>query len=207
MVTQKGLDKDADLAKKVDKAVFPAGIQAGPHNHQTADIAVALKEAMTPEFKEYGHQVVKNAKALAQSLVQHGLQLVSGGTENHMILVDLTPFGKGTGVFAQDALDQAGITINKNTIPQDPSSPFYPSGIRLGTPAITTRGMKEDEMKIIAKWIAEVIHEVKDYQLPETKEERIAYIKQFKKDITENQTLKDIKKQVKELCSKFPLPY
>ncbi|MCH8049055.1 hypothetical protein IIC44_03085, partial [Patescibacteria group bacterium] len=207
MVTEKGLAKDPELGEKIDRAVFPAGVQGGPHNHQTAAIAVALKEAMTPEFKEYGHQVVKNAKALAQSLVEHGLQLVSGGTENHMILVDLTPFGKGTGVFAQDALDRAGITINKNTIPQDPSSPFYPSGIRLGTPAITTRGMKEGDMKEIAKWIVEVIHEVKDYQLPETKEERIVYLKQFKKDIAENQKLKDIKKQIKELCGKFPLPY
>ncbi|MCH7828843.1 serine hydroxymethyltransferase [Patescibacteria group bacterium] len=207
MVTQKGLDKDADLAKKVDKAVFPAGIQAGPHNHQTAAIAVALKEAMTPEFKEYGQQIVRNAKALAESLKEEGLHLVSGGTDNHMILVDLTPFGKGTGVFAQDALDKAGITVNKNTIPKDPSSPFYPSGVRLGTPAITTRGMKEKEMAQIGKWIAEVIHEVKGYQLPETKEERIAYLKQFKKDIAENQKLKDVKKQVKKLCSKFPLPY
>ena len=103
MVTQKGLDKDPELAKKIDKAVFPSGIQAGPHNHQTAAIAVALKEAMTPEFKEYGHQVVKNAKALATELIEKGLTVVSGGTENHMILVDLTPFGKGTGVFAQDA--------------------------------------------------------------------------------------------------------
>ena len=207
MVTQKGLDKDPDLAKKIDKAVFPAGIQAGPHNHQTAAIAVALKEAMTPEFKEYGQQIVKNAKALAKSLKEEGLQLVSGGTDNHMVLVDLTPFGRGTGVFLQDALDKAGITVNKHTIPQDPSSPFSPSGVRIGTPAITTRGMKEDEMKIIGKWIAEVVQETKEYRLPETKEERIAYLKQFKKDIAENQKLMDIKKQVKELCSKFPLPY
>lgn len=207
MVTQRGLDKDADLAKKVDKAVFPSGIQAGPHNHQTAAIAVALKEAMTPEFKEYGQQIVKNAKALAESLKEQGLQLVSGGTDNHMILVDLTLFGKGTGVFVQDALDRAGITINKNTIPKDPSSPFYPSGIRIGTPAITTRGMKEEEMKIIGKWIAQIINEVKEYQLPETKEERIAYLKQFRRDLKKNEKLKGIKQQVKELCSKFPLPY
>ena len=207
MVTEKGLKKDPELGEKIDRAVFPAGVQGGPHNHQTAAIAVALKEAMTPEFKEYGHQIVKNAKALAQSLMDNGLKLVSNGTENHMILVDLTSFGKGTGVFVQDALDTAEITINKNTIPQDPSSPFYPSGIRLGTPAITTRGMKEDEMRIIGKWIAEVIDEVQHYQLPGTKEERIAYLKQFKKDIAGNQKLKEIKKQVKKLCSKFPLSY
>ena len=206
MVTEKGLKKDPELGQKIDKAIIP-GLQGGPHNHQTAAIAVALKEAMTPEFKEYGYQVVKNAKELAESLKEEGLQLVSGGTDNHMVLVDLTPFGKGTGVFVQDALDKAGITVNKNTIPQDPSSPFYPSGVRIGTPAITTRGMKEGEMKVIAKWIVEVIHEVKDYRLPETKEERIAYLKQFKKDIAESPKLKDIKHQVKELCSKFPLPY
>ena len=207
MVTEKGLQKDSELAEKIDKAVFPSGIQGGPHNHQTAAIAVALKEAMTPEFKEYGHHVVKNAKALAESLKEQGLQLVSRGTDNHMILIDLTLFGKGTGVFVQDALDQAGITVNKNTIPKDPSSPFYPSGIRLGTPAITTRGMREEEMKIIGKWIAEIIQEVKHYQLPETKEERIAYIKQFKKEVTGNQKLKEIKARVADLCSRFPLPY
>ena len=207
MVTQKGLDKDPELAEKIDKAVFPFGVQGGPHNHQTAAIAVALKEAMTPEFKEYGKQVVKNAKALGESLKEQGLRLVSGGTDNHMLLADLTPFGKGTGVFAQDALDAAGITVNKNTIPKDPSSPFYPSGIRLGTPAITTRGMKEKEMKIIGKWIAEIIQEVKHCQLPETKEERIVSLKQFKKDIAGNKKLKEIKEQVAELCSRFPLPY
>lgn len=207
MATDKGLAKDPELGSKIDKAVFPAGVQAGPHNHQTAAIAVALKEAMEPEFKEYGRQVVENAKALTESLKAEGLKLVSGGTENHMVLVDLTPFGEGTGVFAQDALDRAGITLNKNTIPQDPSSPFYPSGIRLGTPAITTRGMKEDEMKIIGKWIAEVIADVKEYRLPGTKEERIAYLRQFKKDIAGNEKLREVKERVEELCRKFPLPY
>lgn len=207
MVTQKGLEKDPALAEKIDKAVFPMGVQGGPHNHQTAAIAVALGEALEPEFKEYGRQIVKNAKALAQSLLDNGLTLVSGGTDNHMLLIDLTPFGKGNGIFAQEALDKAGITLNKNTIPKDPSSPFYPSGVRLGTPALTTRGMKEEEMKSIGKWIAEGIQEVKEYQLPETKEERIAYLRQFKKDIAKNPKLREIKKQVAALCSRFPLPY
>ncbi|MBI4138237.1 MAG: serine hydroxymethyltransferase [Candidatus Wildermuthbacteria bacterium] len=206
MATEKGLQKDPELGDKIDKAVFP-GLQGGPHNHQTAAIAVALGEAMWPDFKTYAHQVVSNAKALAQSLMARGLKLVSNGTDNHLMLVDLTPFAKGLGVFAQDALDKAGITLNKNTIPQDPSSPFYPSGIRLGTPAITTRGMKEKEMEQIGAWIAEVVQEVQDRRLPETKEERSVYLKQFARDIAENEKLKEIKKKVEELCSQFPLPY
>ena len=207
MVTQKGLDKDTDLIKKIDKAVFPAGIQAGPHNHQTAAIAVALGEALKPEFVEYGQQVVKNAKALAKELSDNKVKLVSGGTENHLMIIDLTEYGKGNGVFLEQALDKAGITTNKNTIPQDPSSPFLPSGVRLGTPAITTRGMKEEEMKVIGKWIVEILEEVKGYNLPESKEERKEYLSQFYKDIAKNQKVKDIKEKVVELCSKFPLPY
>ena len=206
MVTEKGLKKDPELGEKIDKAIFP-GLQGGPHNHQTAAIAVALKEAMQPEFKEYAQQVVKNAKALAEELMGKGLNLVSNGTDTHLMLVDLTPYGKGMGVFAEKALDLAGITLNKNTIPGDPSSPFYPSGIRLGTPAITTRGMKEAEMKQIAQWIAEVLQEVKDYHLPESREERIQYLKAFAKDVQANPALKKIKEEVKKLCFKFPLPY
>jgi len=123
------------------------------------------------------------------------------------MLVDLTPFGKGVGTFAEKALDAAGITLNKNTIPKDPSSPFYPSGIRLGTPCLTTRGMKEEEMKVIGAWIVEAVQEVKGYQLPETKEERIAYLQQFRKDIAQNPKLREIKQQVAALCTQFPLPY
>ena len=157
MVTEKGLLKDPDLAKKIDAAVFPRGVQGGPHNHQTAAIATMLKEAATPEFTEYGKQIVKNAKALAAALMAQGVKLVSDGTENHMMLIDLTRHGVGGGVFLQEALDKAGITVNKNTIPKDPSSPFYPSGVRLGTPAITTRGMKEEEMKQVAQLIDEAL--------------------------------------------------
>ncbi|TSC56688.1 MAG: glycine hydroxymethyltransferase [Parcubacteria group bacterium Greene0714_21] len=206
MVTEKGLQKDPELAEKIDRAVFPMGVQGGPHNHQTAAIAVALQEAMQPEFKEYGHQIVKNAKVLASALIEQGLTLVSGGTDNHMMLVDLTSGGKGRGVFAQEALDLAGITLNKNTIPGDPSSPFYPSGIRLGTPAVTTRGMKEKEMKLIAEWIAQVVLEIEDYKLPDTKEERIQYLKQFRKDIAGNEVIQNIKQQITEFCKKFPIP-
>src|SRR5690606_1221649 len=132
------------------------GLQGGPHNHQTAAIAVALKEASTPEFKEYGHQIVKNAKRLAERLMDKGYELVTGGTDNHLLLVDLT--NKGIkGADAEKALGLAGITVNKNTVPFDPRSPFDPSGIRMGTPALTTRGLREAEMDQVAEWIDRAI--------------------------------------------------
>ncbi|MBI1985046.1 MAG: serine hydroxymethyltransferase [Candidatus Wildermuthbacteria bacterium] len=206
MVTPKGLKKDPDLPLKIDKAIIP-GLQGGPHNHQTAAIAVALKEALKPSFAAYGKQVVKNAKALAKGLMQRGLSIVSHGTDNHMMLVDLSSYGAGSGIFLQDALDMAGITVNKNTVPGDPSSPFYPSGIRLGTPAITTRGMKEKEMGLIADWIARVAKEIRQYRLPADQKERVAYLKRFKKEIAKNLALKKVKGEVKKLCLRFKLPY
>jgi glycine hydroxymethyltransferase len=204
MVTQKGLDKDPELANKIDRAVFP-GLQGGPHDHQTAAIAVALGEAMKPEFKEYAHQIVKNAKVLANALMKRGVKLVSDGTDNHMILIDLTEEGKGSGVFLQEALDLANITLNKNTIPADPSSPFYPSGVRLGTPAVTTRGLKEREMEIIADWIVRVINEIKKYQLPADKAQIKDYLIRFRNEIKENNNISQVKKEVVEFCKKFPL--
>ncbi|KKW33358.1 MAG: Serine hydroxymethyltransferase [Candidatus Uhrbacteria bacterium GW2011_GWA2_52_8d] len=167
--------KPADVTKEniptlVDRAIIP-GIQGGPHNHQTAAIAVALKEALQPDFKEYGHQIVKNAKALAAELMTRGFDLVTGGTDNHLMVVDLTN-KKVSGKQASLALDRAGITVNKNTVPFEPRSPFDPSGIRLGTPALTTRGMKEEDMKQIAAWIDEVIsHHTDDHQLESIKEQ------------------------------------
>jgi glycine hydroxymethyltransferase len=206
LVTEKGFKKDPELGEKIDKAIFP-GLQGGPHNHQTAAIAVALGETMKPEFKEYAKQVVINAKILAQELMEKGLKLVSNGTDTHLLLVDLTPYGKGMGVFAEKALDLAGITLNKNTIPGDPSSPFYPSGIRLGTPALTTRGMKEKEMIMVADWIARVIEEIKVYQLPESKEERKPYISSFEKDMANNPVVLKVREEIEKLCEGFPLPY
>ena len=141
-------------AKKLDKAVFP-GAQGGPLMHVIAAKAVALKEALTEEFREYQKQIVKNAKALAETLMEEGLRVVTGGTDNHLMLVDLRPFNL-TGDVAEKALEKAGITVNKNTIPFDPQKPTVTSGIRIGTPAVTTRGMKEDEMKRIGKLIARV---------------------------------------------------
>src|ERR671937_1064236 len=141
----------AEKATPIDKAVFP-GLQGGPHNHTTAAIAVALGEALRQEFFEYAQRVAENAKALAAGLLERGFDLVSGGTDNHLLLVDLTSKGV-TGKVAAQALDRARITLNYNTVPFDPRKPFDPSGIRLGTPAATTRGMRQAEMELIAGWI------------------------------------------------------
>ncbi|WP_028849732.1 serine hydroxymethyltransferase [Thermocrispum municipale] len=142
---------DAEHAKAIDKAVFP-GLQGGPHNHTTAAIAVALHEAQQPSFSEYAHTVVANAKALAEAMIERGFELVSGGTDNHLLLVDLTSKNIG-GKPAAQALDRAGIELNYNTVPFDPRKPFDPSGIRLGTGALTTRGLKPEHQPQIAEWI------------------------------------------------------
>ena len=174
------LTNNEEIAKKIDKAIFP-GIQGGPLMHIIAAKAVAFKEALSPEFKEYQKQVVKNAKAMADSLVKGGLRIVSGGTDNHLMLVDLRPKGV-TGKMAEEGLEKAGITCNKNSIPNDPEKPFITSGIRLGTPAITARGMKEDEAVQIAEMIIKVLENVND-------DEKIA----------------EVKNEVLKLAEKFPL--
>src|SRR5260370_677773 len=145
----------AEHASALDKAVFP-GLQGGPHNHTTAAIAVALHEAAQPSFRDYALQVVANAQALATALTERGYDLVSGGTDNHLILLDLTRQGIG-GKPAAKALDRAGIETNYNTVPFDPRRPFDPSGLRIGTPAITTRGPPEEHMAQIAAWMDEAI--------------------------------------------------
>lgn len=165
----------------IDRAIIP-GLQGGPHNHQTAAIAVALREAAAPEFKDYAAQIVKNAQKLAACLTDKGYELVTGGTDNHLLLVDLTN-KQVTGKEAEAALGLSGITVNKNTVPFDPRSPFDPSGIRLGTPALTTRGMKGNEMELIADWIDQAIQKRND-----------------------NSALASIHDQVKELSKDFPLP-
>ncbi len=142
-------------AATIDKAVFP-GLQGGPHNHTTAGIAVALHEAAQPSFADYAHQIVANAKALAEALTEQGFDLVSGGTDNHLILIDLT--NKGVeGRPAAKALDRAGIELNFNTVPFDPRKPWNPSGIRLGTPALTTRGLREEHMPAVAAWMDQAL--------------------------------------------------
>jgi glycine hydroxymethyltransferase len=147
-------------AKAVDKAVFP-GLQGGPHQNVIAAKAVAFKEALEPSFKDYAAQIKKNAAALAEHLSNYGYKLMFGGTENHLILMDVTAVG-ATGHEAESALDAAGITVNKNMIPNDPRKPLDPSGIRLGTPALTTRGMKEDDMEKVAAWIHAAIENRND---------------------------------------------
>ncbi len=204
MITAKGVSKDPELPSKIDKSVFP-GMQGGPHDHTTAAIAIALKQASTPEFTAYAKQVVLNAKALGSSLMENGIKLVTNGTDNHMILADLTEIAPGMGVFAQEALDNAGITLNKNTIPGERSSPFYPSGIRLGTPAVTSRGMTENEIKEIGKMISQVIKIIKDERLPENKEERIAYLKSFRARMHSNEEINAVRKSSQALAERFPL--
>ena len=162
------LTNNEEIAKKIDKAIFP-GIQGGPLMHIIAAKAVAFKEALLPEFKEYQKQVVKNAKAMADALVKGGLRIVSGGTDNHLMLVDLRAKGV-TGKQAEESLEKAGITCNKNAIPNDPEKPFITSGVRLGTPAITARGMKEDEAVKIAEMIIKVLENIND-------DEKIAEVK------------------------------
>ena len=174
------LTNNEEIAKKIDKAIFP-GIQGGPLMHIIAAKAVAFKEALSPEFKEYQKQVVKNAKAMADALVKGGLRIVSGGTDNHLMLVDLRPKGV-TGKLAEESLEKAGITCNKNAIPNDPEKPFITSGVRLGTPAITARGMKEDESVKIAEMIIKVLENVND-------DEKIA----------------EVRNEVLRLTEKFPL--
>lgn len=205
MVTEKGLKKDPDLGKKIDRWIIP-GMQGGPHDNTTAGIAVALKEASSPKFKKYGEQIVKNAKALAEELKARGFDLVTGGTDNHLILIDLQN-KKVAGNIGALALEAAGIVGNKNAVPNDPLPPMYTSGFRLGTPAITTRGMKEQHMKKIAAWMERAIKEVEGFTLPaDDKEERKELIKKYKIAIAKNNNLKKIASEIKSFVKKFPVP-
>lgn len=168
-------------ASAIDKAVFP-GLQGGPHNHTTAAIAVAAREALEPSFKQYASQVVENAKVLANALIDHGFSVTTGGTDNHLMLVDLTNKNIA-GKPAAQALDRAGIVANYNAVPFDPRKPFDPSGLRIGTPAVTSRGMGTGEMKQLASWIARVVSASSD----------------------ENVIAK-VAGEVREVCMRFPAP-
>lgn len=204
MVTKKGLAKDAELSVKIDRAVFP-GLQGGPHNNTTAGIAQALSEAEGSSFRLYGKQVVKNAKTLASELTKGGLTLVTGGTECHLMVIDLRS-DKLSGNVVAEALEIAGIIVNRNSVPNDPMPPFIPSGIRLGTPGVTTRGMAEREMKQIAKWILQVVDHVKDEKMPMDKEERIEFLKSFRSKLPKDKFLLKIASEVKTLCKEFKMP-
>jgi glycine hydroxymethyltransferase len=176
-----------EYAKDIDRAVFPA-LQGGPHMHAVAAVAIAFKEAMQPDFKDYAVQIIANARAMADAFVEKGYDLVSGGTDNHLLLVDVTgrsSTGKprSTGKIASTAMAQAGIVCNANSIPFDERSPFDPSGIRIGTPSVTTRGMKEDDMRQIVDWIDEAIDQADD-----------------------DEALARIRTKVEEFCSEFPVP-
>ena len=173
----------AELGPAIDKAIFP-GLQGGPLEHVVAGKAVAFREAAHPQFADYAHQIVANARALADALGSQGFRLVSGGTDNHLMLIDLRPFNEElTGKVAQNVLDEAGITLNKNTIPDDPRSPFVTSGLRIGTPSVTTQGMREPEMARIADLMARVLSKPDD-----------------------EATLSGVRSEVAELCSGFQ-PY
>ncbi len=177
------LSSTPELGKKIDSAILP-GLQGGPHNHTTAAIAVALKEAAQPEFKTYAASIVENAKVLAAELVQRGFDLVSGGTDNHLILIDLT--NKGIlGKPAAKALDRAGLELNFNAVPYDPNKPANPSGLRIGTPSVTSRGMGPDEMKEIARWMDEGVEAAKR---------------------EDEADLQRIFAEVKDVTSRFPAP-
>jgi glycine hydroxymethyltransferase len=177
------LMSDAEHAKALDKAVFP-GLQGGPHNHTTAAIAVALHEASAPSFRDYAHAIVANAQALAAALTERGYHLVSGGTDNHLILVDLTNKGIG-GKPAAKALDRAGIELNYNTVPFDPRKPFDPSGLRIGTPAVTTRGLGVAEMPLIAEWIDRAVTAA---------------------DGSDEAAIEQVAGEIKELLAGYPMP-
>jgi glycine hydroxymethyltransferase len=166
-----------DLPTLIDRSIFP-GLQGGPHMHTIAGIAVALKEASTEEFKIWAKQVVKNAKKLAEIFNKRGLRLLTGGTDNHLLLIDVTPF-KINGKEAEERLEKIGISLNKNSIPHDPNPPYNPSGIRLGTPCITIRGMKEPDMEILGNIIADTLESKKN--------------------------IKKSARVVREMCAQFPL--
>lgn len=207
--TASGSDKtdadtgEVDLLPLIDFSVIP-GVQGGPHMHTIAGIAVALEETKRPEFKKYARQTLKNAKRFAEKFAAAGLDVVSGGTDKHLVLLDL----RGSGIDAWVstwAMEFAGIVVNRNTVPNETASAYYPSGVRLGTPAVTTRGMKEAEIDQIADWMIEVMEYSKKWIMPKDKKERSQFTRAFKKEIKTDKKLANIKAQVKKLAVEFPL--
>ncbi len=204
LVTERGLARDPKLGNKINSAIIP-GLQGGPHLASIAGIAIAAAEAAQPSFNNYAAQVRTNATALANALMENGLKLVGDGTENHLMVVDFTPFSPGLGTQVAFALDVAGIYANRNAIPNEPCSPFYPSGLRVGTPLVTTRGMGEAEMAQIGSWIATVTRHVKDATLPQNSKERAAFIRNFKAQVLDDAELARIRAEVEALATQYPL--
>ena len=192
-----------EFGEELDRSIFP-GLQGGPHMHTIAGIAVALEKTKSSAFKKYAKQTVVNARTLASELQKHGFDVVSGGTDKHLVLVDLRN-KKTSGWFVAWALEAAGIVANRNTVPNDTGSPFYPSGLRLGTQALAVRGMKEKEMEKIAGRINEVVDLVGPRAFSEDAQERVAELKDFRQALGTNKGLKEIFAKVKELCDRFPL--
>jgi glycine hydroxymethyltransferase len=216
MVTRKGLKKDPQLPEKIDKWVFP-GLQGGPHDNTTAGIAVALKEADSPGFKKYQQQIVKNAKTLAEELINYGFNLVTGGTDNHLILIDT--HNKGiNGRLLAEGLEAAGIVVNRNWVPNDEAPAFFPNGIRLGTPALTSRGLKEKEMKKVAGWINQATQAMRNFDFDYSVWQKTAYgtnknpetrkklDKEFQRLLAADKEIKKIASEVRVFCRKFPAP-
>jgi len=193
-----------ELGKKIDTSVFP-GLQGGPHNHTIAGIAIALEKTKQIDFRNYAFQTITNAKRLAAKLEEYGFDIVSGGTDKHLVLVDLRS-KKINSVYFALALEKVGIIANKNTIPNDPYPPFYPSGLRLGTPALTVRGMDRYEMYKIAKIISELADHLGEREISRDLKLRNHQIEEFKSEIKNDKVLKELRKRVLQLCRDFPIP-
>lgn len=192
-----------EFEESIDSSIIP-GLQGGPHLHSIAGIAIALERSKSKEFKRYADQTVKNARFLAKLFLDKGLDVVSGGTDKHLVLIDLRKNATNGWVVAW-ALEKAGIIVNRNTVPNETATPFYPSGLRIGTPAITVRGMKEKEMELIGGWIFDVISKYSNIEIPENKDERKVFISNFYKRIGKDSLLKDINRKVKIISSRFPV--
>jgi glycine hydroxymethyltransferase len=193
------------LMGKLNSAVFP-GLQGGPHLHTIAGIAIALEKAQLPSFAVYAKQTVANAQAMARVFAEKGMKVVSGGTAKHLILLDLRP-QETNGWLAATALEAAGFVVNRNTVPFDTASPFYPSGIRLGTPAVTVRGMKEPEMETIAKHIVKLIESLKGITLPKDPKQRASFITSFKRKLPKWWPIRFAHNECRDLCRRFPLKF
>jgi glycine hydroxymethyltransferase len=204
MVTHKGLRRDPEMGDKINKSIFP-GLQGGPHNNIVAGIAVALQEASKKSFIKYGQQIVKNAKVLSEELINRKYTLLTGGTDSHVIVIDLTELSV-LGNTAAEAMEKAGLVLNRNAIPFDTNPPYFPSGIRLGTPGMTSRGLKEKHMKLVADWMDKVLQGLVETKLRlkiDIVDERKKEMR--KKIITKTPVIKSVAKEVKALCQKFPI--